>query len=472
MGLKKNEASPQSAWKPVMFPIDSKEMNEANQLLSDLLKINTTNTADKETGNEIEAALFCEKILKNEGFTDITIIESIPTRANLICRWKGIDPGAPTLCLSHLDVVPADARNWERDPFCGDIDGEYIWGRGAIDCKGMVASEMMACILLKREGYQPKGDIILFLCADEEEGGDYGVEFIAKNHWDKIKADLTINEGGGFLLPIGKDPKDYIIQVGEKGVFWTKVKVMGQGGHGSMPVSAKKSAMYKISEITQRIIDYKPPIEVGTAYRDMIDAISLPNFFKPILKSKRIIRPLVKMAGIFAGDSIPQLILPLVTDSLTPTGFEASSKVNIIPQTTEMTFDCRLLLKHNREDVKKHLRRALGRKLFKEIEIIPLGVSQSATINPKNEKYWNKVTKIMNILHPGANLVPMFSAGSTDSKYIREKGHYSLGICPMRMDPNMPYSEMSEMMHGKNERIWIPNYAYAIEFFVRLIKQM
>ena len=74
-------------------------------------------------------------------------------------------------------------------------------------------------------------------------------------------------------------------------------------------------------------------------------------------------------------------------------------------------------------------------------------------------------------MHEGSNLVPMLSAGSTDSKFIRERGNYALGFCPMRQDPNMSLVEMSEMGHGKNERIWIPNLSYSIEFFYRLIKE-
>jgi acetylornithine deacetylase/succinyl-diaminopimelate desuccinylase-like protein len=466
--MAKNKKKAETIWKPQMFPIESNVIKEACKLLSELIKIDTTNPP----GNEIQAVHFCKDILKGEGFNNIEILPSASGRGNIVCRWKGSDPEAKSLLLlAHLDVVPADASNWERDPFCGDIEGEYVWGRGTIDCKNMVVSEMMAAFMLKREGFQPKGDIIFAWTADEEAGGTMGVGYLAENHWDKINADYTINEGGGFLLPLGKDPKDYIVQTGEKGVYWTKIRVKGQGGHGSIPLKKSDNAMYKISEVTQRLIEFKYPIEITQPVREMAQMISLPKIVKKILLSKRIVRPFVNLAERLIKQPLSRIVLPFISDVINPTGLKASEKTNVVPQYTEMTFDCRLLPGHDRETVKNLLRKALGKKLFKEIEIIPIEPTQPATVNSIENPFWDLIEQIISEMHEGANLVPMLSAGSTDSKFIRERGGYALGFCPMRKDPNMSLVEMSEMAHGKNERMWIPNLSFAIEFFYRLIKQ-
>ena len=312
--------------------------------------------------------------------------------------------------------------------------------------------------------------MILALTADEEAGGEMGVGYLVRNYWEKIKADFIVNEGGGILLPLGKNPKDYIVQTGEKGVFWTKIVVKGTGGHGSMPIKKNENAMLKISKITQKIIEYKYPIEITQSMREMTKQISLPRIAKKILTSKRLIRPVLKLADRFAGDSVSKLMLPFVIDVINPTGFKGSEKVNVIPQQVEMTFDCRLLPGHDRETLRNLLKKALGKKLFNEIEIIPIEPTQIATVNSIENPFWNLVEKIMNELHEGSRLVPMLSAGSTDSKYFREKEGYALGICPMRIDPNMSLKEFTEMGHGKNERMWIPNLSYSMEFFYKLIK--
>jgi acetylornithine deacetylase/succinyl-diaminopimelate desuccinylase-like protein len=451
-----------------MFSVNSDIVKEACKLLSELIKINTTNPP----GNELPAAVYCKEILKNEGFNNIDLIESEPGRGSIICRWKGSDPTAKTLLLlAHLDVVPADSANWERDPFCGDITEEYIWGRGSLDCKGIVVSELIATIHLKRMGFRPKGDIVLCFTADEESGGELGVGYIIKNHFDKIKVNYVINEGGGFMLPFGKNPKDYVAQIGEKGVAETKIRVKGVGGHGSMPLIPDDNALYLLSKVIQRIVKFKPPIEIQDFMKEMAKKVSLPGIAKRILTSKRLIRPILNLMGKFLKEPLSKLVIPFVSDIMNPTILTAGKKANVIPQYAEMTFDCRILPGHNRDTIKGYLRKALGKKLFKNIEIIPIEPTQLATINSSKDPFYDLVEEVMNEMHPGANLVPMLSAGSCDTKFFREKGIYCLGFCPSRLDPNMSFGEFVEMEHGANERMWIPNLSYGIEFCVRLIKR-
>ena len=455
-------------WKPEMFPVESEVIKEACRFLSELIKIQTINPP----GNETPAAEYCKVLLLKEGFENIDIIKSAEGRGNVICRWKGTDPNAKKLLLlAHLDVVPADPLNWEKDPFSGEIEGDYVWGRGALDCKGLLVAEAMACFLLKREAFQPKGDIIMAFTADEERGGVMGVGYLTERHWDKIDADYIINEGGGFLLPFSKNPKDYVVQTGEKGVFRTIIRVKGKGGHGSMPVKKSENAVYKISKITQKVIEYKYPIEFTKPVLEMLEKITLPWLFKKILSLKRIIRPGLKLADKLTGEDLSTIILPLVMDVLNPTQLKGSEKVNIIPQYAEMSFDCRLLPGHDRKTITKYLRKALGKKLFKEIEIIPVEPSQFATENTMENPFWDQIENLMKIMHEGAILVPFLSQGSTDSKFFRKKGRYALGFSPMRIDPNMSISEMTEMAHGKNERMYIPNLSYMIEFFYRLVRE-
>ena len=454
----------------LMFPVDSPIVKEACEILSDLIKIDTTNPP----GNEIVAAEYCKKLLEKEGFENIEIIESEPGRGSIICRWKGSDPNAKSLLLlAHLDVVPADPTNWERDPFCGDVTDQYIWGRGALDCKGILVPELMAAIYLKREGYNPKGDLVLCFTADEEAGGELGVGYLIRNHFDKVNVDYVINEGGGFLLPFGKDTRDYVAQIGEKGVAETKIRVKGIGGHGARQLKPDDNAIYVLSKVIQRIIEFQPPIDIQDSVKETAEKISLPGIAKKILTSKRLIRPAVNLAEKLLKQPLSKLIIPLVSDILNPTLLNAGKKVNVIPQYAEMTFDCRILPGHDRETIKGYLKKALGKKLFNKIEIIPIEPTQLATINSSKDPFYDLIEEIMNEMHPGAKIVPMLSAGSCDTKFFREKGVYCLGFIPLRYDfnPNMSFGELVEMEHGANERISIKNLSYGVEFLFRLIKR-
>ena len=137
---------------------------EVTHLLSDLIRINTTNPP----GNETEAAKYLARHLGSEGFK-YELYESAPDRGSVITRIKGTGEKPSLLLLSHLDVVAANAEEWSVDPFGGMVKDGFVWGRGALDMKGMTAIEVMTMKLLKRNNVNLKGDVVLAATADEEK---------------------------------------------------------------------------------------------------------------------------------------------------------------------------------------------------------------------------------------------------------------------------------------------------------------
>ena len=108
---------------------------EAAQLLSRYIQIDTTNPP----GNETAAAQFWQDLLAKEGLA-AQVYESQPGRGIVYARLKGSGEKKPLILLHHMDVVPAQADNWDVDPFSGTIKDGQVYGRGAIDCKGTAAS--------------------------------------------------------------------------------------------------------------------------------------------------------------------------------------------------------------------------------------------------------------------------------------------------------------------------------------------
>ena len=184
---------------------------EAVNILSKYLQINTVNPP----GNETEGAKFLQEILKNEGI-ESDIYESQLGRGSLITKYLGEESVSDLILLHHLDVVPVEEKNWKHDPFSGAlIDGE-VWGRGAVDCKSLGIMELMAFLLLKREGLNPEKHIVYDATADEEAGGQWGVPWLMKNHPETLNTKYVINEGVGFGLETEKSNL-YLCQVAEKG---------------------------------------------------------------------------------------------------------------------------------------------------------------------------------------------------------------------------------------------------------------
>ena len=130
-----------------------------------------------------------------------TILESDKSRTSVVTRISGEDQTRPALLIhGHLDVVPADAADWQVDPFSGHIgdagtksttgakstgsdkDDPCVWGRGAVDMKDMDAMILAVVRQRLREGRRPPRDVVLAFLADEEAGGSYGARFLVDNH--------------------------------------------------------------------------------------------------------------------------------------------------------------------------------------------------------------------------------------------------------------------------------------------------
>ncbi|NVM53762.1 MAG: M20/M25/M40 family metallo-hydrolase [Candidatus Helarchaeota archaeon] len=437
---------------------------ETIKILQELVKIDTTNPP----GNEVKAAEWIYDLLSKEGI-DAEVIESAPGRGNVISRLKGKSSAPSLLLLSHLDVVPSqDLEKWEVPPFSGELKDGYIWGRGSLDDKGTTAPQLMTYIRLYREGFKPQGDIVFAATADEESGGYFGPGWLVKNKFDMIKADNVITEGGGQLLPIKTKTPNYVIQISEKGMFWTKIRTRGDAGHGSMPGPSENMAIVKMMKVVEKIAKYKPPIIVQDLIKETVKAMDLPAaaLTKRIFTSKRLIKLGVWIAKKVMKEEIDNILYPLVQNKITPTVLRAGEKENNIPGLCEATLDARLLSGFDRTDLYKELEKILGKKLFKEVELESI-LDQPGGLTPTGTDFYLKIEETIGNLDPGAKLVPFLSPGSTDMLHFRRKGIKAYGFVPMKMG-DLSAKDLSAMPHGYNERLSIDNLMFATRFFYDL----
>ena len=171
---------------------------EAVALLRELLRVDTSNPP----GNETAAAELLRDYLVRHGI-ECELVARVPGRANLVARIRG-SGGGPSLALTgHTDVVPADAQDWQRPPFGGDLDGDgYVWGRGAVDMKSHTATNAVALATLAREGFRPRGDLVLIAQADEEDGSEaVGMQWLVEARPD-LRVDYAVDEGGGDRIAL------------------------------------------------------------------------------------------------------------------------------------------------------------------------------------------------------------------------------------------------------------------------------
>ena len=430
---------------------------EVTRLLSDLIRIDTSNPP----GNETAAAEYVRDLLAAEGLTS-EIVESAPGRGSLIARMPGSGRKKSLLLMSHLDVVPAEARGWEHPPFAGVVRDGFVWGRGAWDCKGMVAPEVVALCLLLREGFRPQGDVVLALWADEEKGGDMGAGWVTENRPELVRADWVVNEGGGHALTV--DGRNiYTVQVAEKGVFWTRLITRGTPGHASMP--QRDNALLKMSTYLSDLGRLKTPIsqsEIVSQYlRVRLAAIGEPQQ-DGFTVDDQFLEKLWKTHPRVAAE-----INTLVRLSISPTMIQSGTKENIIPERCEAVIDCRLLPGQTAEDLRRTITATVGGP--GKVDIEPIQADQGS-VSPQDTGLYQGIAETMSELDPGCGFVPYMVSGGTDSRFFRQMGIPAYGFMPLK--PDLSLAEMLSIVHGRNERISQENLLLATRFFYRLVKRM
>jgi len=220
--------------------------DEVTTLLQELIRLDTTNPP----GNETLAAGVLRDYLEAAG-VECGLYARVPERANLVARIPGRGDGPSLALLSHTDVVVADPGEWERDPFGGELVGDEVWGRGALDMKGEVAASAVALATLAREGWRGSGDLIFVAAADEEVGAGFGLQWLVEEHPEAVRADFSVNEGAGDRVELGGKVL-YLCATAEKMSSPFELRVRGRSGHAAMP-SIADNALVKAAPLVARL---------------------------------------------------------------------------------------------------------------------------------------------------------------------------------------------------------------------------
>jgi acetylornithine deacetylase/succinyl-diaminopimelate desuccinylase-like protein len=418
-------------------------VDETTDLLQHLIRNSCVNDGTAESGHETRSVETLEAYLRTPG-VEMKRYEPSPGRGSLVLRIPGTDAKAPTLHLmGHLDVVPVSPSGWERDPFGGELVDGVVWGRGAIDMLDVTASMAVAVKQLLASGFRPKGTLIYSAMSDGEALGTWGAKWLTENAWDDVKCDYLVTEFGGARIPIGSGAK-LPIMVAEKGSQWTRLRVKGTPGHGSMPYKSD-NALVKASELITRIARYKAPLHLHETWKRFVEGIDLPAVQRMALTT----------AATFdaALDRMPpgtdRMMYAATRTTFSPNIAHAGVKLNVIPDSADVDVDIRLQEGDEGDGVRRMLREAAG-DLWKDVEILDEG-DNPATSSPIDTPLWAALTKVTQRLIPDSKTVPFLVVGATDARYFRRKGvtAYGYGL----MSERIPFAEFSKLFHGNNERV-------------------
>jgi acetylornithine deacetylase/succinyl-diaminopimelate desuccinylase-like protein len=417
--------------------------DEVAAIASDLIRIDTTNPGDHSGPGERKAAEYVAGLLAEVGL-EPTVLESHPKRTSLVARIEGEDRDRPALLIhGHLDVVPADAADWQVDPFSGQISGDCVWGRGAVDMKDMDAMTLAVVRQRLREGRRPPRDVVVAFVADEEAGGTWGARWLVDNHPELFEGVTeAISEVGGFSATIG-GRRLYLIQTAEKGMAWLRLTARGTAGHGAM--LQPDNAVTDVAEAVTRIGRHEWPVRLTPAMQAFLDGAAAALGLDP---GQTDPRELIAKVG-----PMSRMVGATLTSTANPTMLSAGYKVNVVPQAASAHVDGRFLPGYE-EEFLAEIDGLLGPGIRREFVHHDIAVETTF-----DGDLAVAMTAALAGEDPDAQVVPYCMFGGTDAKSFSRLGIRCFGFSPLRLPADLDFAAM---FHGVDERVPVDALAFGV----------
>jgi acetylornithine deacetylase/succinyl-diaminopimelate desuccinylase-like protein len=443
--------------------------------LRDLIRLRTVNPP----GDEILAALHLAAVLADEGIVS-ELVEPFPGRGSFSARLRGDGTGGgPLLLLGHLDVVPAPDEGWTHDPFGADIADGYVFGRGAVDMKAMVAMELGVLRVLASEaraaGRDPandpipglRRDILFTATADEEAGGLAGARWLVDNRPEWLRADGALNEAGGVSMEFG-GRRFYPIQVAEKGFIVYRLRVHGTAGHGSMP--REDNAAVLAARIVDRLAE--PGVARLTPVMERLFAAvgaEAPGLTRALaaVADPDLRRSAAGTAGL-CDPMIARVVSALVRDTMSPNVVRAGVKYNVIPGEAVIELDVRQLPGATEPDIRDEIRRRIGEELWAATDVEVVVSGEPVAESPDTDLY-RILAATLRDHDPEAIPVPAMAPFSTDAKSTSLRlGVPTYGFSPLRMAPG---EQFLDRFHGVDERVSLEALRFGLPVLYDVVRR-
>jgi acetylornithine deacetylase/succinyl-diaminopimelate desuccinylase-like protein len=426
---------------------------EVVELCRDLIRIDTSNYGDESGPGERKAAEHVAALLDEVGI-DSELFERDSGRTSVVAQWGGSpgDQGA-LLLHGHLDVVPAESADWQVDPFSGEIQEGYVWGRGAVDMKDFDAMLLSIVRARTRAKAVPQRPIVLCFTADEEAGGHHGAQVLVEEHADRLEhCTEAVGEVGGFSTTI-RGRRLYLIEAAEKGMAWMRLTARGRAGHGSM--INDDNAVTRLAGAVARIGTHEWPVRLTPTMETLLAAVAelagteaTPNNAEELIEE---FGTAARMMGA------------VIRNTANPTMSRAGYKVNVIPTEATAHVDGRFLPGYEDE-------------FFATIaELCGEGIERSFVSHqqpwetPYDGDLVAAMTRSLLAEDPDAQVAPYLMSGGTDAKHFNRLGLRSYGFTPLRLPADLDFTAL---FHGVDERVPVEALEFGARVFDRFLEEV
>lgn len=436
--------------------------------LSEAIRIKTVSHVNPDDTDWGEFDRFREFLKSEYPLIAEKLSLEIVGRSSLIYRWDGKDPTLdPIALLSHQDVVPLEEGtedDWTHPGFDGFDDGEFIWGRGALDMKNHLIAVMESVETLLEEGFEPERDVYLLFGENEEvmSPEDNGaMKIVAALKSRGIHLDSVLDEGGAMLPVNIKGVIDNKLLAGigiaEKGYADFEISLRGKGGHSSQ--SPKHTAIGKMADVIKDIEDHQFKSHISDNVFELFSEIGRNCTYpvRLVTCNLKFMKPVMK--------AVMKQIPPAAAFIRTTTGItmaEGSPSANVLPQKASITVNFRMMPGTTVEDVEKHIRKVVRNK---DIEIKLLKGKNPSSFSPTDSRCFNIIRKLAVAANENTIVAPFLVMGGTDAYHYQP-------ICEnvYRYAPFRASTELLLTTHGTNERLPIECIEDSVAFFKRYVR--
>jgi acetylornithine deacetylase/succinyl-diaminopimelate desuccinylase-like protein len=421
---------------------------EVVELCRELIRIDTTNYGNDDGPGERKAAEHVATLLDEVGI-ESTLYEAAPGRTSVIAQWGG-STGDGLLLHGHLDVVPAEAADWQVDPFSGEIQDGYVWGRGAVDMKDFDAMLLSVVRARQRDGRVPERPVTLCFTADEEAGGHQGAQVLVEQHAEQLEGCTeAVGEVGGFSATV-RGRRIYLIEAAEKGMAWMRLTARGRAGHGSM--INRENAITDLATAVARIGAHDWPVRLTPTMRTLLAAVGELAGTEATPENAPA---LIEEFG-----SAARMLGAVIRNTTNPTMLSAGYKVNVVPTEASAHVDGRFL-----PGFEDEFFATLAELVGEHIEIDYVS-HQQPWETPYDGHLVDAMTRSLLAEDPEAIVAPYLMSGGTDAKHFRKLGMRSYGFAPLRLPADLDFTAL---FHGVDERVPVDALEFGARVFDRFL---
>lgn len=369
----------------------------------------------------------------------------------------------PYLMMAHLDVVPADADEWDFPPFGADLHDGFIYARGAVDDKHAVFGILEAVEYLLKNKI-PQRSFYISFGHDEEVMGSHGAKNVAKLLEDSgVQFEYIIDEGlvvSTKVLSFVAKPTAFI-GVSEKGYMTVKLRANVTGGHASVP--GRENSIGILANAVSRMLDNPHPSMLGTGPEvGMLEnlAAELPFPVQVIVSNLWLFGPIVSRLM-----SMSPLMSAIIRTTTAVTMFNAGVKDNVLPSSAEAIVNHRIHPSQSVSEVFEYDRRIINDdriQLETLYSIEPHPVSGFGSDDFGYQTIRSTINQIWG--QNGIVILPGLFMASTDTKHFLK-----LSKNVYRFAPSVLELEDLKRIHGTNERISLQNYEEVPNFYYHLM---